>query len=277
MAGHLVYYYLKEQGLYELYNVTYRTKLTEDSIVLDVCNKDKVHGVIQKISPDVIVNCIGILIRGAISNPSNAIYVNSYFPHFLAQEADSVNSKLIHISTDCVFSGKKGSYVDSDFRDADDIYGRSKALGEIRNDKDLTIRTSIIGPELKRNGEGLFHWFMTQKGLVSGYKTAFWSGVTTLELAKMINWVIQKDFNLSGLIQLSNNKCISKNDLLLLINRIWRRKNLEVQPVMKNGIDKSFLKSESLSYVVPTYETMLLDQHVWMTKHSYLYSKIYNE
>ena len=172
MAGHIVYYYLQNTGRYEVVNAVYRTKLTDDSIVVDVTDKDAVANLVRETRSDLIINCIGVLIKGSKDHPDNAIFINAYFPHLLKKLADEVGAKLIHVSTDCVFSGKKGNYNESDFRDADDIYGRSKALGEIINDKDLTIRTSIIGPELKLNGEGLFHWFMHQKGKVNGFTTA---------------------------------------------------------------------------------------------------------
>ena len=157
MAGHVTYYYLRSMGKYDISNVVYRTPLTEDSIVVDVTNRDAVADVVHRVHPEIIINCIGILIKGSKEHPDNAILINAYFPHLLKRLSDEVGAKLIHISTDCVFSGKKGNYTEDDFRDADDVYGRSKALGEIINDKDLTIRTSIIGPELKNNGEGLFH------------------------------------------------------------------------------------------------------------------------
>ena len=193
MAGHVIYYYLRSTGKYDMFNVVYRTPLTEDSIIVDVIDRDAVTEVIRNVRPEIIINCIGVLIKGSKTHPDNAILINAYFPHLLKKMADEVGAKLIHISTDCVFSGKKGNYTEDDFRDADDIYGRSKALGEIINDKDLTIRTSIIGPELKKNGEGLFHWFMTQHGHVNGFKTAIWGGVTTLELAKAMNIAIEQE------------------------------------------------------------------------------------
>ena len=111
---------------------------------------------VHRVHPEIIINCVGILIKGSREHPDNAILINAYFPHLLKRLSDEVGAKLIHISTDCVFSGKKGNYTEDDFRDADDVYGRSKALGEIINDKDLTIRTSIIGPELKENLLNLF-------------------------------------------------------------------------------------------------------------------------
>lgn len=271
MAGHIAYYYLQDTGRYEVVNAVYRTKLTEDSIVVDVTDKDAVTSLVRETRPDLIINCIGVLIKGSKDHPDNAVFINAYFPHLLKKLADEVGAKLIHISTDCVFSGKKGNYNESDFRDADDIYGRSKALGEIINDKDLTIRTSIIGPELKTNGEGLFHWFMHQTGKVNGFKTAIWGGVTTLELAKAIDAAIVQQK--TGLIQLSNGKGITKYDLLNLFKNIWHRDDIEILPFDGNGVDKSIAKSEKFFYEVPGYEAMLLKQYEWMRNHSNLYSQ----
>lgn len=271
MAGHIAYYYLQDTGRYEVVNAVYRTKLTEDSIVVDVTDKDAVTSLVRETRPDLIINCIGVLIKGSKDHPDNAVFINAYFPHLLKKLADEVGAKLIHISTDCVFSGKKGNYNESDFRDADDIYGRSKALGEIINDKDLTIRTSIIGPELKTNGEGLFHWFMHQTGKVNGFKTAIWGGVTTLELAKAIDAAIVQQK--TGLIQLSNGKGITKYDLLNLFKNIWHRNDIEILPFDGNGVDKSIAKSEKFIYEVPGYEEMLLEQYEWMRNHSNLYSQ----
>lgn len=273
MAGHVAYYYLKNTGKYELTNVVYRTKLTDDSIIVDVTNKDAVAEVVCKTNPDLIINCIGILIKGSKEHPDNAIFINAYFPHLLKKLSDEVGAKLIHISTDCVFSGKKGNYTEEDFRDADDVYGRSKALGEIINEKDLTIRTSIIGPELKKNGEGLFHWFMQQTGKINGFKTAIWGGVTTLELAKAIDVAIEKQ--LTGLVQLSNGIGISKYDLLHLFKEIWNRHDIEILPYDGNGIDKSIAKSKRFEYEISSYKDMLLEQSQWMKKYSNLYSYIY--
>lgn len=271
MAGHIAYYYLQSTERYELINVVYRTKLVKDSIVVDVTDKNAVTKLVEEVRPDLIINCVGVLIKGSKEHPDNAIFINAYFPHLLKKLSDKIGAKLIHISTDCVFSGKRGNYTESDFRDADDIYGRSKALGEIINDKDLTIRTSIIGPELKTNGEGLFHWFMHQTGQVNGFKTAIWGGVTTLELAKAIdNAIVQEQ---TGLIQLSNGIGITKYDLLNLFKKIWHRSNVNILPYDGNEIDKSIAKSDKFAYEVPGYEVMLLEQYEWMRKNDKLYSQ----
>lgn len=273
MAGHMIYHYLLNTGKYSIKNVVFRNKLTEDSIIADITNKDIVADIISTINPDIIINCVGILIKGAKEHPDNAILINAYFPHLLKRLSDNVNAKLIHISTDCVFSGKKGNYTESDFRDADDIYGRSKALGEIINEKDLTIRTSIIGPELKKEGEGLFHWFMNQKGAINGYTTAIWGGVTTLELAKCIDVVIEGNY--TGLIQLSNGEKISKYELLNLFKEIWGKNDIIINAFDGNGVDKSIAKSQYFNHIIPGYHRMLEDQYEWMRTHKELYMDMY--
>lgn len=271
MAGHVVYNYLSKMGCYDCIDVVYRKPFTHKSIFLDVTDEKNVYAVLEKEHPDVVVNCVGVLIKGSRENPANAIYINAYFPHSLKKVCDKIDAKLIHVSTDCVFSGKKGLYSAHDFRDADDVYGRSKALGEIVDDKNLTIRTSIIGPELKKEGEGLFHWFM-QQHKCEGYATAIWGGITTFELAKFIDFAIKE--NLTGLVQVSNNKGISKLELIKIINDIWKR-NVEIIPVNKNGTDKSILQSPELNYNVPDYRKMLQDMYAWMMEYDILYNGIY--
>ena len=273
MAGHVIYYYLKETGRYNITNVVFRHKLNSDSVVIDINDKNLVESFISKQQPDIIINCIGILIKGSQEHPDNAIFINAYFPHLLNRLSEDVGAKLIHISTDCVFSGKKGTYTECDFRDADDLYGRSKALGEITNGKSLTIRTSIIGPELKQDGEGLFHWFMNQQGEINGYTEAYWGGVTTLELAKAIDNVIID--NISGLVHLTNGEKISKFELLKLIKQIWNKDDVRIKPCDGKSIDKSLLPSNSIKYFVPSYKTMLLELKEWMFKNESLYRIFY--
>lgn len=266
MAGHMIYYYLRNTNKYDIRNVTYRLPLTPDSIILDVTNLDAIQNVIYEEKPDIIINCIGLLIKEANKFPDKAVFLNAYFPQFLREKSDSIGCRLIHISTDCVFSGKKGKYKEEDFRDADDIYGRSKALGEIVNTKDLTIRTSIIGPELKKNGEGLFSWFIKQKGEIKGYTAAFWGGVTTLELAKAIDAAIED--KIVGLVHLTNGIRISKYDLLTLIKVIWDKQDIIIKPCEDYNIDKSLVRSERFNYIVPSYFDMLKELHIWMLKNN---------
>jgi len=273
MAGHVAYYYLNATGKYEITNVVFRNKLTDDSILLDITDKLAIEQLIIEKKPDIILNCIGVLIKGSQLFPDNAILINAYFPHLLERLAAEINAKLIHISTDCVFSGLKGNYSETDIRDADDIYGKSKGLGEVINNKDLTIRTSIIGPELKENGEGLFHWFMHQEGEVNGYLEAYWGGVTTLELVKAINMAIEED--ITGLVHLTNGDKISKYELLKLFKEIWNKDNIVIKPYNGKSVDKSLKKSEKFMFKVSSFQEMLAQQREWMLEHMQLYVNIY--
>lgn len=271
MAGHLVTKYLEGTIKYEVINVSFRTKLDNNTIIIDIKNDNLLCQLISNIVPDVIINCIGILIRGSKNQPDNAIYINSYFPHHLSLLAKEIGSRIIHISTDCIFSGKSGSYLESSIPDARNIYGRSKALGELDNDRDLTIRTSIIGPELKNTGEGLFHWLVNSKN-VSGYTQVFWGGVTTLELAKAIEYSIDNSF--IGLVNLTNGKKISKYNLLMLIKE---KANLKIQINKDTSMkyDKSLKTSRSDFCKVAGYQKMIGDLINWIEINYQLYESIY--
>ena len=275
MLGHMVYLYLRNLGVYDLIDVSHQSKLTDKSILLDAYNKTEVEALILRERPDIVINCVGILINVANSNPGNAIYLNSYLPNLLSEILEKTGGKLIHISTDCVFSGKRGSYDEQDIRDADDIYGKSKALGEVINSRDLTLRTSIIGPELKSNGVGLFHWFMNQSSEIKGYTHALWSGVTTLEMAKVINCAIE--LNLFGLAHVTNGEKISKFNLLLLLKEIWNRNDLTINSFSDYSVDKTLNQSKHFKYKVPSYRKMLEEQLDWMHENKDFYKKFYNK
>lgn len=276
MAGHVVYYYLSSLQKYKIFNACFRNKLTEDSFIINVRDESKITDLINKVKPDVVINCIGILIRGAKESVENCIYINSYLPHSLSRILHETvpNSKLIHISTDCVFSGEKGNYSDLDEKDALDVYGMSKNLGEVINNQDLTLRTSIIGPELKANGEGLFHWIFSQIkiGSLNGFDKSIWGGVTTLELAKVIEKVLESD--LTGLYQISNNQPISK---LSLVSLIVKEFTLPIKVNKVDGVvcDKSIINSQNqaFSYEVSSYEKMIKELHTYMNKHKELYAQ----
>ena len=173
-----------------------------------------------------------------------------------------------------MFSGAKGGYVESDFRDADDVYGRSKALGELFGQESLTIRTSIIGPEIKAEGEGLLHWFLKQSGTIKGYTEAFWGGVTTLELSKAILEAINQDVR--GVINLTNGIAISKFEMLKLFKTVFNREDLTIDPFEGKKVDKS-LKSErkDFNYVVPSYKVMFKEMHENMEANKNIYSQNY--
>jgi dTDP-4-dehydrorhamnose reductase len=259
MAGHMIFNYLDSLQNYMLYNISYRQKLNNSTIICDVTNQSELEDILFKLKADVVINCIGVLLKGSKEDTKNAIYINSYLPQFLSVKISEYGGKVIHLSTDCVFSGRKGGYIESDFRDAEDVYGRSKALGELNNKTDLTIRTSIIGPELKTIGEGLFNWIIRQNGQISGYSRVYWSGITTYELAKFIHFAISN--NLTGLVHTTNNSKISKYDLIQLIIDIYSLKNLSLMENNEKIADKSLINSRGdFIYQFPNYKQMIEQQ-----------------
>ncbi len=271
MLGHQVVNYFLQFDDYEVIDISFRNKFIDETIILDVTNKKLLEETISEIKPDYIVNCIGVLIGGANSNIANAIYINAYLPHQLREIAKNINAKLVHISTDCVFSGKKGNYVETDERDGKDTYAKTKALGEVIDNTNVTLRTSIIGLELKTNGEGLFHWFMNQSGTINGFTKAIWSGVTTLELSRAIKWAIEND--ITGLYHVTNNKSINKSDLLNLFKK-YTQKDIEIIAVDGKEVNKSFLDTRAeINYVIPDYDEMVKEMTELIKSEKELYSQ----
>jgi len=271
MLGHQVFYYLSSRKIYDLYDISHFNKLRASTIILDITQKGRVEDVIRDIKPDFIINCIGILVHASEANLEKAIYVNACFPHQLRRVAGAIGAKLIHISTDCVFSGEKGRYKENDVQDGKDYYAKTKILGEVVDSVNLTIRTSIIGSELKPDGTGLFHWFMAQSGVVEGYKNAIWSGVTTLELSKAIEWSINE--NITGIYHITNGKSISKYELLELLKRETGKK-IDILPVDGKTIDKSFVDTRKLiNYTIPDYPVMIKEMIQNMRDNSVLYGQ----
>lgn len=274
MAGHMITTYLKETGKYDVFNICHKESLDEKSIILDILDRDKLIQILLNLKPEVVVNCVGILTKQAEDNPDIAIYVNAYFPKLLEKIGPQFGFRTIHLSTDCMFSGKKGNYTEDDIPDANDIYGRTKALGELKNNHDLTIRTSIIGPELKINGVGLFNWFMHQSGTINGYTKVVWTGVTTLELAKNVDKAIE--LKLSGLTHLVPNNKISKYDLLKKIQKVFDKNNVNIVPFDEIYSDKSLVRTKPIQLVVPDYDEMLAELKNWIENHKMLF-RIYND
>jgi dTDP-4-dehydrorhamnose reductase len=171
--------------------------------------------------PQVIVNSIGIIKQTKMaSDPLPSIAINALLPHQLAQMASARGARLVHFSTDCVFSGRRGNYLETDEPDPVDLYGRSKLLGEVSAPNALTLRTSIVGREL-RGHLGLIDWFMSQRGgRISGYVRALYSGLTTLAMADLVAWLIAAHPELQGLWQVSAEP-ISKFDLLTIVKRVY--------------------------------------------------------
>lgn len=269
MAGHMIALYLAEQG----HDVTGFVKTSNGMfpcIEGDAIDVRKVREILQSPRYDAVINCIGILNRSVDNDLVEGIYINSIFPHLLERTLSGMDTKFIHISTDCVFSGKTGHYQEDSHPDEESYYGRTKALGEVRGDKSLTFRTSIIGPELKKDGIGLFHWFMTQPGDVDGFSNVIWSGVTTLELAKAIDSVLEQD--LTGLYHLVNNTSISKYRLLCLFKQHMEKEETNIHKNVTFINDRSLIDTRlELKHKIPSYDVMVQELVEWMHQHSDIY------
>jgi dTDP-4-dehydrorhamnose reductase len=267
MAGHVVFQSLPILGNYDVYGIARNVEASDKVFNLDVFNTEELKKVID-LQFDVIINCIGILNKDAEENPHKAVWFNSYFPHFLEAVTKNTNTKVISISTDCVFSGKRGNYCETDFKDGEGFYAVSKSLGEIINNKDLTIRTSIIGPEINKNGIGLFHWFMQQKKETNGYTQAFWSGITTIELAKVLDQAIKQ--NIKGLLVVAGQNKIDKYSLLVLFNKVFKNNSIVINENSSYKVDKSMYSNRNdFDYTVPTYEEMIVEMKRWIDAGNY--------
>jgi dTDP-4-dehydrorhamnose reductase len=266
MAGHVIRNFFIEDSFFEVIDVARNDEYFKPTYQLDITNFSELKKILVKERPCFVINCVGILNAYAENQPDKAILINSYLPHFLARICSSICAKLIHISTDCVFSGKKGDYTEFDLKDGFGFYAQSKALGEVAYGGHLTIRTSIIGPELNPAGIGLLQWFLLQNVTVYGYKQAFWSGVTTIELAKAINFFLLSD-HITGLYHLSNNQKISKHELLNLFKKFTNR---EINIIPHNGkkVDKSIKDTRcELGLVIKEYEKMVEEMIEYIKKH----------
>ena len=226
-------------------------------------NLATIHMAIDKVNPDIIINCIGIVKQlPAAQDPLQSISINALFPHQLAQICRQKNIRLIHMSTDCVFSGRKGYYSEVDPSDAEDLYGKTKYLGEVDYPGCLTIRTSIIGRELDTS-HGLIEWFMSQEGKkVSGYKNAVFSGLTTLALSEIITKIISDYPRLSGVCQVASEP-ISKYDLLNLVKKTYCL-TVTIEPdetvINDRSLNPEKFKKET-NIKIPSWEYMIEQMH----------------
>ncbi|MHA8078890.1 SDR family oxidoreductase [Aquirufa antheringensis] len=271
MAGHLISDYLTLNPKFEIVRIARDSSIKKTDYQIDVSDFIALDQLISNLKPDYIINAIGVLNADAENNPDRAVLLNSYFPHFLAKICDKYESRLFHISTDCVFNGKKGSYLENDFKDGIGFYAQSKAVGEVNYHNHITIRTSIIGPEIKRNGIGLLNWILLQNDKINGYSEAFWGGVTTLELAKAIEFFILQKIGGVNIYHLTNSEKISKFDLLRIVNEVFNLK-LNISSSSEYKVDKSLVNSnKSIDYSVPSYQIMIEEMHNWIRKNSVSY------
>jgi dTDP-4-dehydrorhamnose reductase len=255
MAGHVIARYLHQQG----HDVD-----AVDRSRLDVENPVSVMEFFENLRTDIVVNAIGLLVRSSMDRPDRASVVNSWWPQYLAYKCHDTQTRIVHLSTDCVFDGADGPYHESDPHTELNAYGRSKSLGEINNKKDITMRTSIIGPELKTS-TSLFNWMIKNlEQTVPGWDNAWWNGITTLQLARCIDsWI--RSPNVTGIYHVVNNTvATNKYDLLCEINHVF---DLGKQVTRTQGpkyINKILIDSRlEKDWHIPDYTTQLKQLRDW--------------
>jgi len=267
MLGHVVKMYFEEKD----YDVVCTTRRDEKSeLYFNITNSvGEIERIIKRVKPDVVINCIGILNKVADEHKALAILINSYLPHYLDEISVENNFKLIHVSTDCVFDGKTGNYDEMSIPNETNMYGRSKALGEVINDRSVTLRTSIVGPDINENGIGLFKWFMEQEGEVGGYDRVLWTGITTIWFARCMEMAIEN--NLTGLHHCVNNDVISKYDLLVLFKKYFN-KDIVINHNPDVESKKTLIRTnKSFDFGIPSYDDMIKDMREWVLNHKKVY------
>ena len=225
---------------------------------VDVRSPELVVDVMKDFKPEAVINAVGVIKqRHDAIEMIPSVEINALFPHRLGLICKGVGARLIHLSTDCIFSGKKGNYLETDSSDADDVYGKTKFLGEVRDSNSLTLRTSIIGHELSRH-TSLLDWFLGQSGTVNGFTKAIYTGFTTLEMSRIIELMLCKHHRASGVYHVSSDP-ISKYELLLLVKEILGHK-IEIIAddvfVCDRSLDSSRFRAE-FGYKPPTWRSMI--------------------
>lgn len=230
---------------------------------VDVLDQDALVAVLGKVRPNVVINCVGLIKQLAdAKDPLTALPINAMLPHRLARLCNLAGARLIHVSTDCVFAGRKGNYVESDLSDAEDLYGKSKYIGELHDAPNaITLRTSIIGHELDSN-HALIDWFLAQEGSVRGFGKAIFSGLPTVELARVMKDFVLTNPALSGLYHVAADP-IAKLELLQLVASRYG-KQIEICPDDALVIDRSLDGSrfrEATGYVAPDWPELIRRMH----------------
>lgn len=246
-------------GMKKLFPADILSRFLPDSVDADYF--DSIIRALSSVQPDVVINCIGIIKQLPLAaDPLSAISINALLPHRISLICKVAGARFIHISTDCVFDGNKGMYTEKDSSNAKDLYGRTKFLGEVSYSHCVTLRTSIIGHELKR-GYGLIEWFLSQKN-VRGFRKAVYSGLPTIEIARIIRDYVLPNSELKGVYQVSSEP-ISKYDLLCLVAKHYG-KNIEIEPydgfVQDRSLDSTVFR-KATGYQPPSWDNLVEMMH----------------
>jgi dTDP-4-dehydrorhamnose reductase len=235
---------------------------TSNSYVgIDVCDENDISTVLSDFNPHAVINAVGVVKqRQSAKEAIPSLTINSLFPHRLSQMCESIKARTIHFSTDCIFSGRRGNYTEADVSDAEDLYGRSKFLGEIQDKHCVTLRSSVIGLELSRKAS-LIEWFLAQKGTIKGFRQAIYSGLTTQEMSRVVEHVLVKCPDLSGVWHVSSH-AINKYELLAMFSALLGRKDTKIEPDDHFICDRSLMGetfNRRTGYKAPSWEAMLTE------------------
>lgn len=275
VVGHVVSMYFTERG-HEVIN------LKEANVTADVhkgsfspYDPAGLNNIIKRTIPDAIINCAAIVNQAAEDDMTGAVWINAYLPHLLEKLTSGTHTVVVQRSTDCVFSGSKGLYTLADMPDAKSFYARTKAIGELVNEKDITIRVSLIGPAQDESDGSLLNWFLRQRGEVKGYANAIWTGLTTLEYAKVIELLLSQKAH--GLFQAAPSASISKYELLKLFERYFPGDRRVVR-VENKRVDKSLVPFwGDYDIQVKDYVEQIAEMKKWIEEHKVLYPGYYSD
>tara|TARA_R110000850_G_scaffold277144_3_gene424180 strand:- start:145251 stop:146117 length:867 start_codon:yes stop_codon:yes gene_type:complete len=267
MLGHTMFRLLSQSTNLDVYGTArsgsirrfFDSKDVEKIILgIDVENQDSLVRAFSEIRPQIVINCIGLVKQLAeAGDPLFALPINAMLPHRLAKLCGLVGARFIHVSTDCVFNGRKGGYRETDVSDAEDLYGKSKYLGEVAYPHSITLRTSIIGHELL-SANGLIGWFLAQEGQVKGYTQAIFSGLPTVELSRVVRDFVLPNKTLSGLYHVASEP-IAKYELLKIVAQVYG-KSIEIVPDENLKIDRSLNAErfkDATGYVAPSWSELI--------------------
>lgn len=269
MAGHVMALYLSERG-HDVTGLARHSTGIVPSIACDATDFARLKDVVREGGYDVVVNAVGILNQEAEERKAVAVALNALLPHELARMTADLPTRVFHISTDCVFAGNTGPYDERSVPDGQTFYDRSKALGELRDAKNLTMRTSIVGPDMNEHGIGLLNWFMRQSGEVNGFTGALWTGLTSLELARAMEAAAASD--VTGLVNMVPEGNISKYELLGLFNEHIRAHKVTLAASDGFQCDKSLVRTNhDLDFRAGGYSQQVQELAAWMRAHRGLY------
>lgn len=267
MLGHMITLYMEKLS-YEVIDISRTKKLRDKTILLDVLNTDEMESFFLNNKFNIIINCAALLIKASEVDKKNAILLNSLFPHYLEDKFRNTSTKIIQISTDAVFASSDEEYYANDICNPESFYGKSKLIGELENNKDLTIRSAFWGPDINKSGRGIMNWFLQQEQSANGFSCVKFNGVTSLECAKFIEKAIKKNY--TGIYHLGTRDVISKYKLLTYISEIFDMGSLCInevnEPRYKRVLRDRCIQNEK------SFKELLYELKNWINEHKQLYS-----